>query len=130
MIVTPPNNYYQHLAKEAQTAKAVIAASSSVQSTTSTASNKNNTIDEVNIARPSVTLKNAMATCIPLDSNEQKQQLHKGVSVLRITSRGAWKHRVVTLSHDQLAFFVTHKRSPVQSVLHRRLGTAHSAVDA
>lgn len=113
MIVTPPNNYYQHLAKEAQTAKAVIAASSSVQSTTSTTSNKNNTIDEVNIVRPSVTLKNAMATCIPFDSGEQqKQQLHKGILVRRITSRGAWKHRVVTLSHDQLAFFVTHKELP------------------
>lgn len=97
MIAVP--NYYKHLAKEAQTAQDVIAASGNTQTNGSSTS-------EVNIAQPSVTLKNAMATSVT------DRQLQKGITVMRITSRGVWKHRMVTLSQDKLAFFVTHKEVP------------------
>jgi phosphatidylinositol phospholipase C, delta len=93
MMVTP--NYYQHLAREAQYVKAVITASTSSPPETS-----------VNIDQPSVTLKSAMMTLV------SHRQLQKGINVMRITSRGVWKPRVVTLSQDKFAFFVTHRQVP------------------
>jgi phosphatidylinositol phospholipase C, delta len=100
MMVTP--NYYQHLAREAQNVKAVIVSSS-------TDNNGEVTTPAVatgNVALPNVTLKNAMVTLVT------KPHLQEGINVMRITSRGVWKHRVVTLALDKLAFFVTHHEVP------------------
>ncbi|KAL3940892.1 MAG: hypothetical protein SGARI_000803, partial [Bacillariaceae sp.] len=91
---TTTSAYYQHIAQEAQAAKKAIAGSSK----------RGN--GEVNIARPATTLANALAT---LDT---EKCLQKGIQVVRITSRGVWVPRVVTLSSDKLAFFVTHKEVP------------------
>mmetsp|Transcript_3276 Transcript_3276/g.8791 ORF Transcript_3276/g.8791 Transcript_3276/m.8791 type:complete len:829 (+) Transcript_3276:1-2487(+) len=38
--------------------------------------------------------------------------LHKGIPVKRITSKGVWKSRVITLSSDKQAFFITHQKLP------------------
>ena len=38
--------------------------------------------------------------------------VHKGVPVLRLTSRGVWKSRVITLSSDKQALFITHSKIP------------------
>jgi hypothetical protein len=94
IMVTTTSAYYQHLAQEAQAAKKAIAGSSKQGN------------GEVNIARPATTLKNALAS---LDTDER---LQRGFQVVRITSRGVWVPRVVTLSSDKLAFFITHKEVP------------------
>ena len=56
------------------------------------------------VNEPAVTLQNAMTT-LPTNIS-----VHKGIPVLRITSRGVWKNRVITLSSDKQAFFVTHAK--------------------
>eukprot|EP00536_Pseudo-nitzschia_multiseries_P010458 jgi/Psemu1/297582/fgenesh1_pm.319_\ len=38
--------------------------------------------------------------------------LHKGIDVMRLTSRGKWKPRVITLSSDKQAVFITHSTIP------------------
>mmetsp|Transcript_67818 Transcript_67818/g.75909 ORF Transcript_67818/g.75909 Transcript_67818/m.75909 type:complete len:822 (+) Transcript_67818:195-2660(+) len=55
---------------------------------------------------PAFMLQNAMTT-LPTNSN-----VHKGIPVLRITSRCVWKNRVITLSSDKQAFFITHSKLP------------------
>jgi hypothetical protein len=51
-----------------------------------------------------VKLKNAM-TALPTHIS-----VHKGIPVMRITSRGVLKPRVITLSTDKQAFFITHSK--------------------
>ena len=51
-----------------------------------------------------IKLKHAM-TALPTDAS-----LHKGISASRITSRGVWKPRFITLSADKQAFFITHQK--------------------
>ncbi|KAL3925995.1 MAG: hypothetical protein SGILL_000042 [Bacillariaceae sp.] len=85
------SQYYQSLTQEAQAAKKAVASSGRHQ---------------VNIAQPGNTLKNALA------SLGTDRRLEKGITVMRITSRGVWVPRVITLSSDKLAFFVTHKEIP------------------
>lgn len=54
---------------------------------------------------PAVTLQNAMSA-LPTDIS-----VHKGIPVLRITSaKGVWVNRVITLSSDKQAFFITHAK--------------------
>lgn len=56
---------------------------------------------------PAVTLQNAMIA-MPTDIS-----VHKGIPVLRITSaKGVWVNRVITLSSDKQAFFITHSKLP------------------
>jgi hypothetical protein len=59
----------------------------------------------VDLAKPVTTLKNAMM------SVRTDHELHKGITVQRITSyKGIWKTRMITLSSDNLAFFITHNQ--------------------
>jgi len=51
-----------------------------------------------------IKLKHAM-TALPTNIS-----VHKGIPVMRITSRGVWKQRVITLSSDKQAFFITHSK--------------------
>ncbi|KAG7367248.1 phosphatidylinositol-specific phospholipase C, X domain containing protein [Nitzschia inconspicua] len=95
-------NYYQHMAKEAKAAKAVIAASGNINS----GKKEGSASAKVNLVQPNVTLKNAMVSLVT------DRQLHKGIAAMRITSRGVWKQRVLTISQDKLAFFVTHREVP------------------
>lgn len=56
---------------------------------------------------PAVMLQNAM-TSTPTNGS-----VHKGIPVLRITNaKGVWKNRVITLSSDKQAFFITHSKLP------------------
>lgn len=51
-------------------------------------------------------LKKGM-TALPTDIS-----VHKGVPVKRLTSRGVWKDRMITLSSDKQALFITHTKVP------------------
>mmetsp|Transcript_30579 Transcript_30579/g.72131 ORF Transcript_30579/g.72131 Transcript_30579/m.72131 type:complete len:853 (+) Transcript_30579:97-2655(+) len=53
-----------------------------------------------------VTLQNAMSTL------EINKALVQGIDVVRLTSRAKWKSRVITISSDKQAFFITHSVIP------------------
>ena len=85
---TKGSSYLDQMAADAKEVKKII-------------SNSKKNISE---NEPAVTLQNAL-TALPTNIS-----VHKGIPVLRITSRGAWKNRVITLSSDKQAFFITHAK--------------------
>lgn len=87
-------SYYTHMAEEAKAAQAVIDASRSAEVV----------IDDDNVAAPMLT--KAMSAV------ETDMALHKGIPIFKLSTRGVWKHRILTLSSDKLAFFITHHHIP------------------
>lgn len=84
------------MAQEAQAARDAIEASGHV----------NDGENEADGTVTAVTLSNAFAAV------ETDIALLKGIPVYRLSTRGVWKHRVLTLSSDRLAFFITHHKIP------------------
>jgi phosphatidylinositol phospholipase C, delta len=88
---------YSHMAQEAEAAQAVMALSDSANSQSV---KEGRGVSDDNAAAPMLT--NAM-TAVSVD-----YALLKGIPIYKLSTRGRWMHRVLTLSRDKLAFFITH----------------------
>ena len=63
------------------------------------------TIQWTSTKTPATSVGDAMAKEVPATS-----ELVNGISVRKISTRGGYKHRVITISNDRLAIFCTHQQ--------------------